>query len=154
MRTSAPEISRIAAGVGDEVCGEVFAEQLDSHVGHVFEDCTKQYMWHIITEKQLPVSFKKIGRWWGNNPKERREEEVDFIAYSEENAIFGECKWRNEPVSERVLDTLIERAKLFPGFSDICYILFSKSGFTSALEERATRQGNVTLVGVDDMFIY
>ena len=30
---------------------------------------------------------KTIGRWWGPNKAERREEEIDFIAYSDESAI-------------------------------------------------------------------
>jgi len=147
-----PELSRITAGLGDTVCAEVFAEQLGSYTGRAFEECAKQYMWRALFNEKLPVSFKKIGRWWGNNPKERREEEVDFIALSGASAVFGECKWRTAPTGEDVLDDLIRRAGLFSGFTNIRYMLFSKSGFTGALRSRATSQGNITLVGVEDMF--
>ena len=147
-----PELSRITAGLGETVCAEVFAEQLSSHAGRAFEECAKQYMWRMLKEKKLPVSFKKIGRWWGNNPKERREEEIDFIAFSGEKALFGECKWRNALLGEETLEDLQRKSGLFSGFTSIHYILFSKSGFTDALRSRAAKQGDITLIGIEDMF--
>ncbi|MDR0468608.1 MAG: ATP-binding protein [Peptococcaceae bacterium] len=146
-----PDISRIAAGLGERVCSEVFGGQLNSHTGKAFEECAKQYMWRALKEDRLPISFKNIGRWWGNNPKEKREEEVDFIAFSGERAIFGECKWRNAPVGEDVLDNLMRKAGLFPGFKDIHYMLFSKTGFTGSLTRVAGKRGNAVLLGIDDM---
>jgi len=147
-----PELSRIAAGFGDIVCGEVFAEQLSSHAGKAFEECAKQYMWRALKENTVPVSFKKIGRWWGGNPKERQQEEIDFIAFSNEKAVFGECKWRNALTGEEVLNNLMRKAELFPSFTYKHYALFSKSGFSEALIGRAFKEKNITLIGVNDMF--
>ena len=151
-RFAMPELSRITAGLGGDVCEEVFAGQLSSHIGHAFEECVKQYMWRALKAKKLPVSFKKIGRWWGTNPKERREEEIDFIAFAGEHAIFGECKWRNEPMGKETLDELTRKTGLFPHFSNKHYMLFSKSGFNDSLTGYASEQGNITLVNVDDLF--
>jgi len=147
-----PDLSRITAGLGDVVCDEVFAEQLNSHTGHAFEECARQYMWRLAREKKLPVSFKKIGRWWGNNPRERREEEIDFIAFSNAKAIFGECKWKNAQVDADVLNELIRKSEMFPGFTNISYMIFSKSGFTDEVKSRAVKQDNITLIDVEDMF--
>jgi len=147
-----PDLSRIMAGLGETVCGEVFAEQISSHTGRVFEECAKQYMWRALKENLLPVSFKKIGRWWGNNAKERREEEIDFIACGGEAAIFGECKWKNAQTGEDTLNDLTAKAGLFPYFTTVHYMLFSKSGFSGALTSRAATQKNITLIGVEDMF--
>ncbi|MDR1960738.1 MAG: ATP-binding protein, partial [Gracilibacteraceae bacterium] len=108
-----PELSRITAGLGETVCGEVFAEQISSHTGRAFEECAKQYMWRMLKEKKLPVSFRKIGRWWGNNPKERRAEEIDFIGFSGEKAVFGECRWRNTLLGEDTLEELQRKSGLF-----------------------------------------
>lgn len=118
-----PNISRITAGLSKIVCDEVFSEQLNSHTGYAFEECAKQYMWKALSQNNLPFAFKQIGRWWGANKKERREEEIDFIAYSDENAIFGECKWKNTLLGEDVLDDLIRKSELFPQFikNTICY---------------------------------
>jgi AAA+ ATPase superfamily predicted ATPase len=147
-----PELSRITAGLGETVCDEVFAEQFGSHTGRAFEECARQYMWKALKERKLPFVFKKIGRWWGNNPKERREEEIDFIAFAGEKAVFGECKWRNAQIGENALEDLMRKAGLFKVFTAVFYILFSKSGFTDAMKSRAAEHGNVILTGVDEMF--
>jgi len=147
-----PELSRIAAGFGDVVCGEVFAEQLYSHTGHAFEECAKQYMWRAMKDKKLPQPFKRIGRWWGNNPSVKREEEIDFIAYSGDTASFGECKWRNAQTGTDVLDDLVRKSLMFKAFKKIHYILFSKAGYTDNLINLAVERKDVTLIGVDDIF--
>jgi len=149
-----PELSRITAGLGETVCEEVFEEQFASHVGHVFEECVKHYMWRSLKAKKSPIAFKKIGRWWGTNPKERREEEIDFIAIAGEKAIFGECKWRNTLTGEEMLDDLMRKSALLPQFKGNHYMLFSKSGFTSALREKAANQSNVSLICLEDMFVF
>jgi len=151
-RFVSPELSRITAGMGDDVCGEVFDELVDSHIGIVFEECAKQYMWRALKRKDLPISFNRIGRWWGSNPKERREEEVDFIAYLGKSAIFGECKWKNTLIGDAILNDLVRKSKLFQCFLNINYIMFSKSGFTDELIKRAAGQNKISLISVDDMF--
>jgi AAA+ ATPase superfamily predicted ATPase len=147
-----PELSRITVGLGDMVCAEVFKEQLFSHVGRAFETCAVQYMWRLLRQQRAPILFKKIGRWWGNNPKMRREEEIDFVALAKNDAIFGECKWRNQPLGEDVLDDLIRKSELFAACRSKHYLLFSKTGFTAPLSMRAEQQQNITLVSVDEMF--
>ena len=147
-----PDLSRITAGLGAAVCKEVFTGQLSSHTGCAFEECAKQYMWRMLREKKLPVSFRIIGRWWGKNPKERREEEIDFIAMAERNAVFGECNWTNAQIGESVLDELMRKSELLRQFTNVEYMLFSKSGFTGALKKKAAKQGRVTLIGLSDMF--
>ena len=147
-----PELSRISAGLGETVCNEVFAEQLNSHTGCAFEECSVQYMWKSLKEKKLPVSFRKIGRWWGNNPKERREEEIDFIAFAEEKAVFGECKWRNAQTGKDVLDNLVRKAGLFKDFTNIHYMLFSKSGYTDDMKALAKTRADISLIDVKEMF--
>ncbi|GHV28909.1 ATPase [Synergistales bacterium] len=147
-----PNISRITAGLGGTVCDEVFGERLNAHTGFAFEECAKQYMWRALGRDSLPFAFQKIGRWWGGSLKERREEEIDFIACSGGDAIFGECKWKNVPTGESVLGDLIRKSELLPQFTRKHYTLFSKSGFTEALTKRSKAAGNVTLVSVRDMF--
>jgi AAA+ ATPase superfamily predicted ATPase len=147
-----PDLSRINAGLGEIVCQEVFDEQLSDHVGHAYEECAKQYMWRQLKAGTAPLPFKKIGRWWGNNPKKRCEEEIDFIALAKEGAAFGECKWRNSLVGEDVLDDLERKAALFPQFKNKSYIIFSKSGFTDRLKEKAAGLSNIVLAGLDEMF--
>jgi len=148
-----PELSRITMGLGKRACDEVFVEQINSHVGHAFEECAKQYLWRLLIENSFPISFKTLGRWWGNNPKEKREEEIDFIAFTGAKAVFGECKWRNAVVGEEVLNDLVRKSELFPTFSEKLYVLFSKAGYTDALKSRAARDNHIILIGLDEMFL-
>ena len=155
-----PELSRITSGLGQTVCDEVFAKHIDSHTGRAFEECAKQYMWRMLKirlaapgeDKRLPISFKRIGRWWGTNTKERREEEIDFIAIADDSAMFGECKWRNEQAGVETLSDLTRRSQLFSGFSEVHHVIFSKSGFTDALIRKAEEDGKTSLIDPEKMF--
>lgn len=126
-------------------------------VEYVFEYAKHKRVIFVIDEypylaDALPVPFQSIGRWWGNNPKERRGEEIDFIAYSGTEAIFGECKWKSTAAGEEVLEGLIGKSGLHTQFTGKYYMLFSKSGFTDALANREKKAGNITLVSPPDMF--
>lgn len=147
-----PELSRINAGLGKAACEEMFKGQFGSHIGFAFETCAIQYMWRAMKKNILPVSLRKIGRWWGNNQKERREEEIDIVAFSDNKAFFGECKWRNEKTGIDVLNDLERKAGLFTEFSDISYILFSKSPFTKSLSDIAGKRKDVILVDLNKIF--
>jgi AAA+ ATPase superfamily predicted ATPase len=146
-----PDISRITAGFGNDVCDELFEDYIiNAHIGRAFEVCCKQYMWRAMKGKLLPFSFKKIGRWWGNNPKTRREEEIDFIAFSGDSAIFGECKWTNSPMDIEVLEALKAKSELLH-YKSRWYWLFAKSGFSERLRKEAKMQDNVRLITSEDM---
>ena len=147
-----PELSRITAGLGEVVCNELFTEHIASHVGYIFEKCAIQYMWQCLKEGETPFSFKEIGRWWGNNSKEYREEEIDFVAYSKDKAIFGECKWRNQLLGKEVLEELIRKSELFPSFKKRYYYLFSKIGFTDYVKQQAEDNEEIVLITVEEMF--
>ena len=62
--------------------------------------------------------------------------------------IYGECKWWKDPVGENVLDQLIERAnKTDYGRHNPArqFLIYSRSGFTAALQKRATSQPGIVL---------
>jgi uncharacterized protein len=100
----------------------------------------------------LPIMFDVIGRWWGNNPVKRRQEELDILAMSGNAAIFGECKWRNESVGISILNGLIEKSEILKQYKDKYFILFSKSGFTKELEKAAVNMSSLELVDLDKLF--
>ena len=97
------------------------------------------------------MQFSSLGRWWGNNPTERRQEEIDILGEQDKNtALFGECKWTNEKVDLGILETLIKRSNLFP-YQEKHFYLFAKSGFTKGCVDKASEMGNVTLVSYQDI---
>ena len=122
---------------------------INEYMGKVFENICADYLLENYTN--LPVQFQNLGRWWGNNPKMKREEEIDIVAASNDKAILCECKWRNEKTDKDVLETLLERRKLLPWFNECYYYIFSKSGFTAACQQLANENDKVKLVTYKDM---
>ncbi|MCL1809052.1 MAG: ATP-binding protein [Clostridiales bacterium] len=129
-------ISQIQSHVGKKVY-ESIAPQISAYMGEVFEDICKQYLWQENLAERLPFYFRDAGRWWGTNPLKKQEEEIDIVAIGDSQAIFCECKWRNEALGRTVLDGLIEKSQMF-NYRVKYYILFSKSGFTDECEAAAS----------------
>ncbi len=144
-----PAISMIAAGQGSLLFRKRVKPLLNDFMGPVFEQMAKEYLLKLQSIDKLPFLFSSIGRWWGNDPVLRTQTEIDIIADGGDEAIFAECKWKNEPMPVSVLETLKHRASLFPQKKPHLY-LFSKSGFTKGCISQAKNCG-ATLITFSDM---
>ena len=148
-----PDLSRISMGHGKQVCSEVFAKSsgfIETYMGPVFEECAIQFLWREMGKGKF--NFKTAGRWWGPNPKEKQEEEIDILAADgNKSALFGECKWKNSHAGIETLSELIRKSELHPCYTEKKYIIFSKSGFTSQLVKTAAMRKDVTLVSAAEM---
>ena len=104
----------------------------DTDMGAVFEKVCAEHLYRIHRGN--------IGKWWGSDPRTKRQEEIDLISTSRRDDVmagwFAECKYRNEPVGTDVLQTLIHRTSLVKGYDECRYVLYSKSGFTAELQDR------------------
>ena len=141
--------SVISRGAADLAYSRI-APELSSYMCGVFEEICRQYLWRLLLKGECAVNFRDIGRWWGANPKTRVQEEIDIMGTDKDSALFGECKWTNERVERRVLDTLAERSDMF-SYKEKHFYLFAKTGFTDACVQRAAELGNVSLVTYEDM---
>ena len=142
--------SVIVRGAADLVYKRIEA-QLSDYMGRVFEEICTQYLWKLLLLGKMPIEFVSLGRWWGNDPRQKCQTEIDIMGEQDSNsAIFAECKWRKENVDLDVLETLIGRSRLFH-YTNVHYYLFSKTGFTKGCMEKAKEMGNVTLVGYEDI---
>ena len=142
--------SIIARGAADLVYKRI-ETHLSDYMGKVFEEICKQHLWKQLLSGNCPVGFASLGRWWGNDPRERCQTEIDIMGEQDKNtALFAECKWTNEKVDLGVLETLVKRSNLF-SYKTKHYYLFSKSGFTKGCIDKANEMGNVSLVEFTDM---
>lgn len=140
----------INKGLSDNVYRKI-EPQIPAFMGFVFEDICKQYLWKLNIEGTAPIEFTDLGRWWGNDPINKCEAEIDILALDDnDGAIFAECKWTNEKVDVAVLDTLVDRSRLFRYKNNYLY-LFAKTGFTNGCVEKAKAMSNVKLVTFDEM---
>ena len=149
-----PNLSRISMGLGKTVCAEVFEKSsgiIETYMGPVFEECASQFLWKETHRSKH--NFKTIGRWWGSNPKEKKEEEIDILAIDGKGTtFFGECKWRNTRTGSDVLDELIRKSEFFPLSAKKRYIIFSKSGFASPLIKTVEQRKDTELIQAQGMF--
>lgn len=142
--------SVIARGATDLVYKRI-EPHLSDYMGKVFEEICKQYLWKLLLSGKCPVEFNSLGRWWGNDPVEKQQTEIDIMGEQDKTtALFAECKWTNEKVDLGILETLIKRSRLFT-YTDLHYYLFSKSGFTKGCIDKAKEMGNVKLVSYKDI---
>lgn len=120
---------------------------LSQYMGDIFEDVCRQYVRHYWHEK-IEIAPTRVGAHWDS------ELEIDIVTNNIDESIwFGECKWWKSSVGENVLNQLIEKVeKLSIQFkTDPKYMLFSSSGFTDELTERATNE-DVYLFDLDDLY--
>jgi len=142
--------SMIARGAADLAYKRI-EPFLPDYMGKVFEEICRQYLWKLLLIGKCSVEFSSLGRWWGNDPCEKSQAEIDILAEQDKNtALFGECKWTNNKVDLGVLETLIKRSKLF-SYQKVHYYLFAKAGFTKGCIDEAAEMGNVTLVNYKDI---
>ncbi|MFI3169669.1 MAG: ATP-binding protein [Faecalibacterium sp.] len=148
-----PSNQSIIARGATELAYQRIAPHLSNYMGDIFEEICKQYLWNLLLSGKSPVDFSDLGRWWGNNPKTKSQEEIDIMGVADNDcALFAECKWTNEPLDLAVLEKLVERSALFH-YSEKHYYLFSKSGFTKGCMDRANTLPHVTLVAYSDMVV-
>jgi len=104
-----PNMSAVVSELGENVYAHTVEPQLSGYMGLAFEEICKQYLLVETKNGSLPFFVGKLGRWWGNNPGLKRQEEIDILGFHDNNAIFCECKWTNAPMDSDVLDDLIEQ---------------------------------------------
>ncbi len=142
--------SVIMRGATDRVYKRI-EPYLSDYMGKVFEEICTQYLWKQLLDEKCPIEFNSLGRWWGNDPKEKKQTEIDIMGEQDKDtALFGECKWTNEKVDLGVLETLVKRSKLF-SYTNVHYYLFSKTGFTKGCIDKAEEMGNISLVSYNEI---
>jgi hypothetical protein len=148
----------VSSGNMERIYDAAVGSYLSSYMGLVFEDICKQYL--VFYAADLPFQLQEIGEWWGPDPNQKKEVQVDIVAIgakpnnttSGRKMLIGPCKFKNEAIGTNELDLLKEYAALFATANDECYFyIFSKSGFTSGLLERQ-QHGEVTLVSIDEIY--
>ena len=140
----------IQNGMGDMAYRHI-EPYLPDYMGPVFELICRQFVYKLVRAGELDVIPAKLGRWWGTDNRTRQQEEIDLIADDAEgSAVFMECKWRNEPVGEDVLEKLVYRSEMFAR-SRREYLIFAKRGFTQGCRDAAERRGDAKLYTLEDM---
>ena len=105
-------------------------------VAQAFEDVSAQLLSKLNFANRLPFKAARIGAWWS------RTEEIDVVVISDDSTqvLVAECKWTQKSVGTNILDELKAKAQMLTKqipVVKIHYALFSRSGFTEALQSVA-----------------
>ena len=137
-----PNLSSIAQGFGGDVWRHQIAPRLDAFMGDAFEELCREHA-RRFSRENFAAPAQEVGRIW------HADFDIDIVGkLLDGSLIYGECKWWKDPVGESILDQLIERASLTDYGRDNPkrqFILYSRSGFTTALQKRAASQAGIIL---------
>ena len=106
----------------------IAADFENEYVPGCFEDVCRQYLIRQNRAGKLPEPFEKIGRYWYDLPKERRNGEFDIVTRDRNGYAFYEAKFRKTAVTEAMIAAEIEQVKA-TGLNCHTYGFFSRSGF-------------------------
>ena len=98
-----------------------------------------EFILKIILQKSLTVTETKT------------QIEIDCMATFKDNILFGECKWTNDLVDEKILNELQKKAQNFD-YKDKYYYLFSKSGFNQNIIKKSKQDSNLKLITLEEVY--
>lgn len=140
--------------LGAEEASQEIMEDISNYMGDVFEGICQEYFIRKAKERKLPFIPYKIGKWWGNNPTIKAQDDVDILMIDKTGTkgLFVECKFTSKPMTyDEYID--LETAMLaFPNIEEKKMYFISKSGYSESVIEAAKKDGTVLLT-LDDLFI-
>jgi hypothetical protein len=139
-----PNSSVIQLGQGQRLYREYIKSSLSEYMGEGFEEIFFDFFDWMNKKGEFSVLMTQRGRWWGNNPAKKREEEIDLVGMGENTVVLGEVKWRKEQTNMAVLKNLMEKGHFFQA-EEKYFVLFSKNGFTKDVKEYAAKEPTIIL---------
>lgn len=150
-----PHINFAVRSQRQDIAFDYINSHYSEYMDKVFEKISEQWLLRQNAERNLPIAIAQMGRWWGANPHNKNQEEIDIVARDfDGNFIFCECKWREQQVGSDVLKDLIRKSHLVAkekNDRENCYYLFSKSGFSDHCVQEADKMPNCRLLTLDDL---
>ena len=104
------------------------------YVPRSFERICKQYLIRKNRKGMMDEIFEKIGKYYYDDPVEKRNGEFDIVTLDDKGYIFYEAKFRKEPVTESIVQNEIRQVKQ-TGLACYRYGFFSRAGFTCDQEK-------------------
>ena len=145
-----PYSEMIELGSGNALLKKALSE-LPAFVGHRMEN-----VFHKYILMNSPYLIREIGNMEFPDRETRKSEEIDLVAVTAEGTmLFGECKWKSEPIGKESYEELQRRSYLaFPSIDAKAYYILSRSGFKDDIRKIAEdSNGTITLIEGKDLII-
>ncbi|MBP5435717.1 ATP-binding protein [bacterium] len=139
--------------LGAEKAAEEIMEDIPNLMGSAFGGICTEYLIRLAKKGKLPFVPYSIGRWWGNNPIAKSQDDIDILMLSKkrEKGIFVECKFTSKPMPYDEYEDLKTAMSAFGDVKEKYMYFISRSGFTDSVSKAAEKDG-ARLLTVDDLF--
>lgn len=104
------------------------------YVPKSFERICKQYLIRKNRKGLMDEIFEKIGKYYYDDPAEKKNGKFDIVTQDDRGYIFYEAKFRKDPVTESIVQNEIRQVEQ-TGLKCYKYGFFSRGGFTCEKEE-------------------
>ena len=115
--------------LGADAASKEIMDGISDYMGDAFEKICTEYFVRKAKEGKLPFVPFKFGKWWGNNPVIKAQDDVDILMIDKTGTrgIFVECKFTNSKLIPRRF--LISTAK-----SNIICAVYKKVSVARSLD--------------------
>ena len=140
--------------LGEKDAAKEIMGDISNLMGDVFEDICREYVVNLAKNRRLPFVPYHLGKWWGNNPLIKAQDDVDLLAIdkSGKKGIFIECKYISKQMTYDEYEDLMIASRVFSNIEEKYLWFISKGGFSNSVIEKA-KEENVTLLTIDDLFV-
>lgn len=104
------------------------------YVPKSFERICKQYLIRKNRKGLMDEIFEKIGKYYYDDPAEKKNGEFGIVTQDDRGYIFYEAKFRKDPVTESIVQNEIRQVEQ-TSLKCYKYGFFSRGGFTCEKEE-------------------
>lgn len=139
-------ISRMNIMDSDIFYDKYIADDFETkYVPQIFETVCKQYLIRKNRKGLMDEIFEKIGKYYYDNPIEKKNGEFDIVTQDDLGYIFYEAKFRKDPITENMIQNEIRQVNQ-TGLECYKYGFFSRSGFLCKPEE------NQIFIELDELY--
>lgn len=139
--------------LGAAAAAKEIMEGISDYMGDAFEGICAEFFFREAKKGRLPFIPFKIGKWWGNNPHIKAQDDIDILMIDKtgKKGIFVECKYTNAPMPHKEYEDLKCAMSVFSGLEEKYMYFVSKSGYDESVIRHANEDGAI-LLGLDDLF--
>ena len=144
----------IEMGRGELYYNKYVKDKLHEYMGEIFEYICRHYVLLKGLDGELNCLVTNTGKWWGPG-HDRKPTDIDVVGIDtlSNQAILGECKFKNEPIDKAVYDALMARRGLIDKkYEEVQYLFFSLSGYSEWVKENADVSKD-KLLTLEDLYI-
>lgn len=143
--------SLINAGKGESYYTQKVRGRLHEHMGKVFEEMARQYIFRNLGTKKIPAFVTELTEYQASKKikGEIKSIEIDLLGLDGKDYVLAaECKFKTEKFGKDDLEAFLEKLNYIPA-RNLKLMIFSLSGFSDYVLKR---KSEFTLVTLGDMY--